>query len=299
MSNSFKVSCLPDGGEFADGNNAALAWDVLRRTADHSVPDTLDLSACVHLKPYALACLCALAELAREHNQPIELVRPTNSECAEHLQRLGMFGFFIDAGETPPARSTNITVKRVSWSPGNEGERIVEVLAPRANLPAGMFPRMVEGLDEIILNALTHAESPIDCIVAGQAFPQTSKVEVAVVDLGRTIRGHLTLNPLHAQITTDQEAITLAMRDGVTGTPDGQNNIRGEPNSGAGLALIKEYCETWGGQLTVLNGDTWITCSGDSDPVTGHLRTPFQGCLVNIRYLTDQNLTMPAPVPIL
>jgi len=297
---TFSVSAKADGGEFVDGDSAALAWDVLRRTADHQTADVIDLSHCPHLKPYAIACLCGLAELARADRRPTRIVPPIDAGCAAHLARLGVPAFFEPEGwGAEPAWGTNVAVRRVTWPPGNEGERIVEVLSSRAELPAGVFPNMVELLDEIIRNALTHAESPIECIVAGQAFPHTQKVEVAVLDLGQTILGHLTKNPRHAGVRTHREAIFRALEDGVTGTPDGQRNRRGEQNSGAGLSALRAYCESGGGELTVLSGDVWVTSSQTRPPVIGTLYRPFRGCLVNIRYFTHGNLTPLDVEPIL
>lgn len=287
---TFRVSRFPDAGEFADGNAAALAWDILKRAAAHNLPSTLDLTECTHLKPYAIACLCGLGELARRRENPIRVIPPSSESCREHLGRIGLPTFFEGEWPRGAARDTNITARCVAWPPSNEGERIVEILAPRAQLPAGMFASMVDSLDEIIRNALTHAESPIDCIVVGQAFDKSSKVEISVLDLGRTIRGHLVTNPKYAHVSSDKEAIRMACIDGVSGTPDAQLNRHGEPNSGAGLAYLRDYCESGGGQATILSGTAWITYSGDTDPVIGCLYHPFQGCLVNIRYFTERNL---------
>lgn len=281
---------MPDAGEFADGDSAALAWDILRRTAAHDLPSTLDLTQCAHLKPYAIACLCALGELARRNGEPITVIPPMDIACRQHLARIGLPDFFDGEWSKGWARDTNITARCVAWPPGNEGERIVEVLAPRAQLSAGMFATMVDCLDEIIRNALTHADSPIDCVVVGQAFEKSTKVEIAVLDLGRTIRGHLVTNPKYAHVSSDEEAIRLACVDGVSGTPDAQLNRRGEPNSGAGLAYLRDYCECGRGQATILSGTAWATYSGQSEPIIGHLRRPFRGCLVNIRYFTERNL---------
>lgn len=299
MTDTFRICSIPDSGGFADGNSAGLAWDILHRTATHRVPDILDLSACVHLKPYAIACLCGLAELAKNAGSSIQVIPPTNEGCYQHLSRLGLPTFFEGDWHTSLPRDSNICIHRVGWPPGNEGERIVEVLAPRTNLAPGIFPRMVEGLDEIILNALTHAASPVDCIVAGQAFPTTGKVELAVLDLGQTIKLHLTSNPKYMNVQDDESAILKALEEGVTGTPAGHRNSRGEQNSGAGLAFLREYCETGAGELTILSGNRWITCSESQSPVIGHFQGHFTGCLVNIRYYVDRNLESSNIVPIL
>lgn len=258
----------------------------------HQVADVVDLSGCNHLKPYTVACLCGLAELAKSNGSSVELIPPKNTECAEHLRRLGVQSFFSQEEGAETHRDTNIPANRVKWPPGDEGERILEVLAPRADLAAGMFSHMAGCLDEVILNGLTHAESPIDCIVVGQAFPKIECIEVAVLDLGKSIRSHLASNPKHSHVRTDREAILLAMEDGVTGTPAGQSNLRGQPNSGAGLYEIRRYCESGGGELTVLSGDCWVTYTPGEHPVIGTLRTRFQGCLVNIRYFTGSSLSI-------
>ena len=289
-SSVFKVDSRPDGGEFGDGCGAALAWDILRQVGRHQIPTTIDLSGVQHLKPYSLACLCALGKLGKLNGRPIEIVKPRDRECAEHLSRLGVPLFFDCDWAESGQRDSNLSIRSVSWPPGNDAGEIVEFLAPRADLSPGVFPSMVENLDEVLLNALTHAVSPIDCLVAGQAFPRTSKVEIAVVDLGQTIRGHLTKNPDHADINSDQDAISKALEDEVTGTPRGQKNRRGEENSGSGLTELRRYCESGGGELTVLSGEHWITCRTDQEPVIGTLHGGFRGCMVNIRYFTRNNL---------
>ena len=152
----------------------------------------------------------------------------------------------------------------------------------------------------IALHASTHAESPIDCFVAGQSYPKTGKVEVAVLDLGQTIRVHLSKNPLHSRVRSDEEAILLAVQDGVTGTPPGQQNRRGFANSGAGLAFVREFCEGGSGELTVLSGDSWVTFRQGLAPVKGKIFGPrFQGCLVNVRFFTGYPLPKASTEPIL
>lgn len=298
--NVFKVDPRPDGGEFANGNSAALAWDVLQRTGKHRIPDIVDLSGCHHLKPYSLACLCGLGELGKHNNRPIRVIQPEDEGCADHLARLGVPNFFDECTwKTQPPRESNLPVRRVTWPPHNAAGEIIELLVSVNDLPPGIFPTMVESLDEVIRNALTHAVSPISCLVAGQSFPGTDKVEVAVLDLGQTIRRHLTKNPEFASIDTDERAILKAMEDGVTGTPRGHKNIHGEDNSGAGLAELRHYCESGGGEISVLSGTKWITCRAEDNPVSGDFWNGFRGCLVNIRFFTGNSLQSAEIEPIL
>lgn len=286
----FQVDQRPDGGEFAAGDHASLKWDILRRAGSHELPDKIDLSSTKHLKPYSIACLGAMAELARETSKKVHIDPPVDQDCFDHLTRLGLPGFFDHEWSNQSQRETNLPLRRVNWPPGDEGEQIVELLAPRAQLPAGVFPTMAGHLDEVIRNALSHAQSKIDCIVVGQAFDQAGTVEIAIVDLGIGIRRHLTQNPNYSTLRTDEEAIFKAVQEGITGTPPGQCNPRGEPNSGAGLSELREFCEDGGGELTVLSGRAWVTFSSDRSRVTGRLHSAFNGCLVNIRFFASNYL---------
>src|SRR5690606_36323042 len=158
----FRVSQIPDGGSFAHGDAAALAWDIRHEVRQAESVSKIDLSACTHIKPYATACLCAIGLTGRRLGREVEIIPPENQSCRDHLARLGLPGFFkCDWTLAGEVRDTNIQASHVEWPPGDESDRIMEVLAPRANLPSGIFSEMVSGLDEIILNALTHSGSPI------------------------------------------------------------------------------------------------------------------------------------------
>ncbi len=151
-------------------------------------------------------------------------------------------------------------------------------------MPGGLRPRLADHLDEVIRNALSHAESPIGCVVAGTVYPSARRVELAVLDLGQTIRGHLTKNPRYAGIVSDQEAIITATGEGVTGTLPGELNRMGEPNSGVGLFELRSYCESGGGDLTITSGEAMVTF-GPQAPIARHFAGGFPGCLVNARFL--------------
>lgn len=283
---TFFVDGRPDGGGFADGNSGALKYDIIKRAGSRQVPDCIDLTECPHLKPYSVACLCSLAAVARLGGRKVGLKLPKEPAAAEHLCRLGVPDWF-ECGPLPEVvrRESNLPVEQVRWPPANAADRIMEMLVPSAQLPPGVGPRMKESLDEVLRNALTHAESDIDCVVVGQSFPTTGKVELAVLDLGQSIHGHLTKNPKYAGIRGDAEAIIRATEDAVTGTV-GFLNRRGEPNSGAGLYELRKYCESGGGELTILSGDSWVTFGNDR-PVIGRLyHQRFLGCLVNVRFYT-------------
>lgn len=284
---------IRDKGDFEKGS---VAWDVLNATARHrtQLPHIVDLSESVHLKPYSVACLAAIGRKTRGTAQ---LVLPTDRACRDHLLRMGLQKFFAPtpalADSDFVARGTNVVIRglEADRKPGNAfAEEVVGLLVDgnQHDLDLGQRADLENHVDEIVRNALTHSDSPIGCVVAGQLFPKERFVEAAVLDLGQTIRGHLSSREKYRAIENDTEAIVRATEDGVTGT-EGLNRWN-EPNSGAGLTELRRFCESGRGHMTVLSGDAYACFGGNEGPKTNPFRGYFAGCLVHIRFFIGEGL---------
>lgn len=267
-----------DAGDFANGR---IAWDVLRSAGAHDggLPEEIDLSGTRMLRPYAVACLAAMGAAA---GRQARLVLPTDTRCREHLIRMGLPSWFSGHSEEHVGRATNIVVEQVQdRSESDFAGRVIEVLTEELGLSVGLASDLANHLDEVVLNALTHSDSTIGCVVAGQAFPQTRQVEIAIVDFGQTIRGHLSGNARYGSIVDDNTAIESATREGVTGTVG--TNRWGEPNSGVGLYELRRFCEGPGhGELTIASGNAYLCFRGEP-PCRFRLYARFGGTLVNFR----------------
>ena len=288
MAGTFRVSAR-DKGDFVTGR---LAWDVLRTTAVHrqDLPDAIDLSDCEHLKPYSVACIAALGIAARRAGRNLPLVLPQNHACRDHLLRLGLTQWFAAEGQLP-VRDTNIPIEHLTGRPGAFSDRAMEVWAKQmGDLPVNMRRDFATHLDELILNALGHSYSPIGCVVAGQAFPESGAVEFAVLDLGQTILGHLCQHPNHRDLVTDAQAIDRATQEAVTGTPPGGVNALNDPNSGSGLTSLRRFCELGNGCISILSGSSCVSYGGG---VAGHvlpINTRFEGTLVRALFECNNQL---------
>lgn len=283
----FHVSEKPDAGDFRDGR---LAWDILRVTARHDkqLPTCVDLSKAPHLKPYAVAALYAVA--LRQDGGSVEIIRPDNQILDEHLSRIGLYHAYGIEQSGTRVRETNVPVRQLKDGPATFSSEAMDIWDRELNGTApGLKLRLADHLDEIILNSLHHSESPIGCIVAGQAFPQTSKVEVAVLDLGQTIRGHLSKHPSYGNLVSDEDAIIEATKEGVTGTI-------GTENSGVGLYELRQFCEAGFGELAIISGRSIGVFRQGEDPVFHPFHgSGFSGTLVNMRFSTNPALTVSRP----
>jgi len=279
--NSFRVSAA-DAGDLANGK---LAWDVLNQTGchTHSIPDAVDLSDCVMLKPYALACLAALAAKSKQRGTPIRLTLPRDARCTAHCLRLKLHEWFeAEMVVLPAARETNVAIDQIERPPDETfSNAIMNLLIDQASLPVGILPNLENHLDEVVSNAVTHAESEIGCIVVGQGFPRKRVVEVAIVDLGMGILKHLSRNPMHSQLRSDEDAILHAVQEGVTGTVG--LNRWGANNSGIGLHELVRYSQQGHAETAIISGSSICVFSKES-PIKHLIKVPFRGCLVNIRF---------------
>lgn len=233
------------------------------------------------LRPYAVACLAGIAAL---QETPPQIEPPLDIDCREHLARLGLYEFFDCPSIEVEQRETNVPIQQITDRPGSIPYDAAEVWAERMGGTAAKGA-MGEHLDEVVCNALVHAASPVGCIMAGQAFPNVGLVEVAILDLGQTIRRALAKNPAYRSIYSDNEAIELATQETVTGIPPGEADVWGQPHSGAGLYELRDFCESGGGVFSIVSGYC-IASYGVGGPIFSQFHGGFRGTLVNVCFFT-------------
>ncbi|KAA0215531.1 MAG: hypothetical protein DYG94_07395 [Leptolyngbya sp. PLA3] len=275
-----------DSGDFVSGK--LLVWSALNalRPCKECPCDEVDLTELHHARPYTAAAIAALGVLA---DGRARLSLPSTQDARDFVVRSGLLNYFVcDEASHLSQSPRNVPVQHLARVDSTFADRISRAWeAEFGGLPAGLRPILAGHLDEIMLNALSHAESAIGCIVAAQVYPTLRCVELAILDLGQTIRGHLTKNPLHKSIGDDAQAILRATEEGVSGTPEGQVNRLGDPNSGVGLYELRHYCECGGGEMTIVSGAAMVTFGRSAHPVTGEFAGGFPDCLVSVRFRVD------------
>lgn len=288
---------VPDrtNSQFSEGQVYwSLIHDVAALIGRNRIVDEIDFRHVVHLKPYAVALVVGVARQLGSPN--LQIVAPVDDSAKQHLTRLGVpLVLNVDWGEAI-LRATNVPLEVVSARPPADfSYRVSELLAREfpGGLGAGMMPRIADSIDEMILNSLAHSESSVGCVVVGQSFPSSQSIEVAIVDFGITIRGHLSRK--YPNLSTDELAIREAVKEGITGTPSGSLNRLGDPNSGVGLSELAGFVESTGGELAILSGSS-LVCFGSRIVALPLKGQPFPGTLINIRFNTAAGRShTPAP----
>jgi hypothetical protein len=269
-----------DSGDFVESK---VVWSALNalRPATVSPPAVVDLSDLALARPYAIATIAALGTLTQHK---AELVLPKTQEARDYVLRCGLLEFFADHHGALASSQRIVPVRCLQKPSPDFADEITRAWEREFdNMPVNLRPVLADHLDEMIRNALSHAESPIGCVVAGQVYPASQTVEIAVLDLGQTVRGHLSKLSAHRDLS-DTEAVLVATAEGVTGTPPGELNRLGEPNSGVGLFELRSYCESGGGEVTIVSGQACVTFGREREPIKRSFAGGFPGCLVYMRF---------------
>jgi anti-sigma regulatory factor (Ser/Thr protein kinase) len=103
---------------------------------------------------------------------------------------------------------------------------------------------------EMVRNALEHSASPVGAFVAAQYYPETKRIAIGIADAGIGIYDHIRQFHLAKD---SKDAITLALRPGITGTT---SRIGGTAfNAGAGLFFTKSIASFSRNMFTLYSGN--------------------------------------------
>lgn len=164
-----------DAGDFVQGK---LVWSALNalRPAKVNPPEVVDLSDLQLCRPYTLAAIAALGCLA---GGTARLVLPVAQDVRKYVVRSGLPQFFVspDNEDDAPASSARIVPVRQlqSVSPTFADEVVRAWELEFQSLPPGLRSRFADHIDEVVRNALSHADSAIGCIVAATVYPQNRR----------------------------------------------------------------------------------------------------------------------------
>jgi len=236
-------------------------------------------------RPLGMNILSALLfdVLRRRGNNKVYFVHPSKSQTNQYLADQDFYKEFPVKGVSIDCahRSTSVGLRR--FSADNPDYSYFEAVSPwlRKNLavPVDIIEELVpKTLVEVLNNVVDHSRSPIGCYICAQYYPKQEQLIFSVVDLGV---GFLqTLLPIYPRLTTQTEALSLAVQEGVTSNPTGKN-------IGAGLFVLRGFLETLSGELEILslNGRWYQGRNGDQ--TVEKLPFQFPGSCLNICFHKD------------
>ncbi|MCB9757562.1 MAG: hypothetical protein H6753_03950 [Candidatus Omnitrophica bacterium] len=221
---------------------------------DPSDPDSLDLTVnekwfSVH--PVVLAMIASVGV-----NVDASRIRCAKLEAKSryYLQRMGLFhALKIDGGmdditeHEPAGRFIPLTQIHTA----DDLSSFVANMIPLLHLPAEHAKTIGYIMSELGRNVIEHARTSEGAFLCAQYYQKSNTIRIGIADTGIGIKEAISQS--HS-VSTDAEAIRLALTPGITGVTsrEGGNDV----NAGAGLFFIKSIAQA--------NRDFFILYSGST-----------------------------------
>jgi len=227
--------------------------DPFLKALDTSDPKKLEITAnknWISIHPMVLSMVAAIG---------ITITDPSKITCEKleatskhYLKRMGLFDFLrIDSDiriteHEPAGRFIPLTQIKDSISL----TKFITEMTPLLHLDPKHAGPIKYIVSELVRNVLEHSSSQYGAILSAQYYKESNIIRIGVADTGvgikRTI-GH------SYQVSTDLEAIRLALMPGITGTTRREGGT--EFNAGAGLFFIKSIASVNHNFFVIYSGD--------------------------------------------
>lgn len=249
---------------------------------------TLDLSGLSFIGAGCLAVLVAtIKDLA---DQGITAggsayIHPNNALVAQYLRRMD-FDRLLAHPVPPESFERRPATDFCPCMAFQDGDGVIEV-AMKLSAAMGVSCRLDDlaqtaityALQEIAQNVVQHSGPSAAGVAVAQASRKRPAFELAIADRGIGVRRSLQLNDQYAGVTRDKDALKLALRYGVTSSPEG---------GGVGLFATRYLLRHNGGEFILRSGDAKLHGT-ELDSVHDNLAT-MEGTVVVLKARADRPL---------
>ncbi len=215
----------------------------------------------ISVHPLIISMSIALAEEVRQRGGQI-YCQNFNAKSRGYLLRMGLMdavnpdhGLLIEEHE-----ESGRFIKARNIRNSQELNQFITDMVPLLHTTVEQAYPIKYVMSELVRNVLEHSQSSIGAVVSAQYFAKSNRISIGVADRGMGI-----MRSINQSYTTrtDQEAIALALRPGVTGTT---KKIGGtEFNAGAGLFFTKSIAKVSRDFFFIYSGNSFYKLLKTSD----------------------------------
>lgn len=202
-----------------------------------------------------------------------------NPRIKDILSRNGFLSHYGRAS-IPDRWGTTISYQRFDDRDDHYFARYIETqFIHRLEMPVmspGLLKKFRESIFEIFSNAVWHSRTKLGIFSCGQFFPNKSRLNFTVADLGVGIRQNI----------RDHVGLDFSAEKAIGWATEGNNTTkRGPVPGGLGLKLLGEFIDLNGGCLQIVS-DAGFWHRENKRILTSQLDHPFPGTVVNIEINT-------------
>jgi anti-sigma regulatory factor (Ser/Thr protein kinase) len=250
----------------------------------------LDMSSVAFASPTGITIVAAGIEhlFTGGRIDQLQIWLPRSPLLVQYLQRMNFFNEMNVSLEEKfkrrePKRFRPVThVPNEDVSPGYTRD-LLRAVESSHELDTSTRNALKTCVNELIENVFYHAQSPVDALVAVQAYKKKNVTELVIADTGRGIRAALgEKHEYRDRVQDDCSAIKLAIQKNVTTTDD--------PKRGIGLWVASELVRQNEGRMLIMSHDGGVNISGDGQSnVQAHF---WPGTLIAIEFRMDRPITV-------
>ncbi|MEE9569812.1 MAG: ATP-binding protein [Candidatus Binatia bacterium] len=212
-------------------------------------PVTFDLENVKWAAPFGLTVLSVTLAKCLEQGRKVFYSPPTEPGLRKYLNRIGFRYHFLRGGPVRH-RQTSLELRCLRGVDPGCSEALVDLISSSFSLSEDARYEMRTHLNELMTNGFDHSESTVGCYVCAQWYPARGNLRISFADGGIGIRSSLNDSGKYGKIKSDDDAIRMAIKPGVT--------TRKKQLGGFGLDYMRRYVRRNHGTLTMLSGNTKI-----------------------------------------
>ena len=250
-----------------------------------AVEDTIifDFSKTEFITPFGIILLSGTMSECLSDGKNAKYRAPTKASTKRFLSGIGFNKFFRLTNGGYRIESPNVQLRRLGAVDYLLTDQILDVFGYSLKMSDGVKGSLKMALNELMINVFDHSESPKGCYVCAQSYGQSKKIRLCIADFGIGILGSLKKNPAFEKLSSDYEAIRVAIQEGVTSRLSG--------DAGKGLSYIQRFMKANEGKMYILSGRgkvLWDFSSTKQSPKQQTMQTPFQGTIVKLEINTNK-----------
>ena len=265
-----------------DVGDYKLAVQLYREAMFALEPVRIELGAVGYLRPFGLNLLAGMIYDLLRRGLDVSVTVPQSQQVEQFLMDHGFFKEFLvgSSGRVQRVpRSTSVGLRRLDELDGSYLSSMVYWLNRYALVPIDRIEDMVMvTMPEILNNVFDHSQSPFGCYVCAEAYPEEHRLMLSVMDFG--VGFYEQLHPRYPHLTSDSEAIALAVKEGITSKPK-------KRNAGRGLPILSGWVKTCNGDLEIISQDGYWIQNQEGLTRTESIPFDFPGSCINLCVHTD------------
>ena len=238
----------------------------------HDGPVTFDFERAEWAAPFGLTAISVTLEKCLDAGKAVFYSPPRHKGFHAYLERIGFKNYFLKGPQVEHKR-TSVELKCLQGVDPGCGEAIVDLIAD--NIPMGKTAKyeMRTHINELMTNGFEHSKAKGGCYVCAQWYPAKKNLRISFADGGIGIFQSLHDSGKYPEIMTDDAAIRLAVKPGIT--------ARKNRPGGFGFDYMRKYARNNAGTLTIISGTAKVNfypnkIESKTEPVG------FQGTIVDI-----------------